>query len=183
MPQDVESEAGERMLWVHDIPEIRTGDLLVVETVENPQLAVDKEALETETARQLLHPIDYELFLRFNKAGNFWKGSGTADRTALGVKLVDILDGNIVFHERISEFCKWAGFDVLHPRVDASFKYAFDQRKTLLQQMELVPGSKDWLINLIKLQFAFIFNAWRDVEASNIPPVLREEFSKFDAKV
>ena len=43
LPDGCNRKEGERMLWVHDIPEIRIDDLLAVEAALNPHLAKRKE--------------------------------------------------------------------------------------------------------------------------------------------
>lgn len=171
---------GERIQWVHDVPEIKIGDLLIVETVANPQLQIDKEGEELKAAQELLTPRDQQLLGEFNQAGNFWKGrTRKSYHLAAAAKLIDILDGNVIFHEVVSQYCIENGVAKLDPRINPSFHYAFMQGKVLRSQLEfLADRQREWFRRIIDLQFEFINYYWQGVPSSLIPPALQEELAK-----
>ncbi len=64
----------ERILWVHDIPEILIGDVTVIEKYRDKKIDQKVEKSEEEASRQLLSINDQELLKRFNAASDFLKG-------------------------------------------------------------------------------------------------------------
>ncbi len=171
---------GERRILIHDIPEIKIGDLLVVETVSNPKLQSDKDTQEFEVAKELLNPRDQQLLQEFNRAGDFWKGK-TRDNYFLAIsgKIADIVDGNVIFHEIISQYCIENGCGSLDPRMNPSFHYAFNQALVLRRQLEFVSErQRAWFARIINLQFAYINYYWQNVPQNLIPPALQEELAK-----
>ncbi len=170
---------GERSLWVHDIPEIMIGDLLVVETVDNPTLQDGKDLEEHNAARDLLTESDCKLLELFNAAGLFWKGkTHEYDYLAAAAKMIDIVDGNVIFHEVISKYCLENGCDDLDLRINPSFHYAFDQSIATRSQLEHIGDTqRDWFVHMIDLQFAYINYYWQGVPQSLIPTALQEELS------
>lgn len=185
LPDGCNKEEGERMLWVHDIPEIDIGDLLVVEAAQNLELARSKEEEESEAASKLLSESDYQLLQRFNKAADFWKGKeyDGQDLTAIAAKLIDIIDGNVVYHEVISDYCRKNGAGDLDRKMDASFNYAFSQARTMKEQLSSLPGSiRGWFESLINLQFEYISQFWKGIPMTDIPLALQHEFLLYSQK-
>lgn len=182
-PEGVDIKEGERMIWIHDIPEILTGEVLVVEKSLDRKLDRKMQDKEDEVAPQLLGKEDIKLLARYNKASQFWKGEGedTGDVTALAVRLVDIIDGNVVFHRKVSEYCRENGILGLSEKMEPSFRYAFKQGEVLRNQLnKLSPEFRVWFGKLIDGQFEQIINYWRDVEQENLPGILREEFINYE---
>lgn len=169
-------QVGERMLWLHDILENHTGDHNAVEVANNSTLSQEKEAQEDQLARQDFSSGDYELFARFNSAANFWRGShDDVDTTALAVVLIDKVDGNVVFHEKISRLCELGGTVQINPSINKSFLHTNIQASDFLQRLHLLPENyREWFAQTILSQFDYIESYWLPVPQERIPEEVKK---------
>ncbi len=177
---------GERFLWVHDIDEIEDKqDITAPEIAANPPLGVDKKTKGLAIAQKYLSPENCLLYQRWNKAGEFWRAESdnASDTMALAVKLIDIVDSDVVFHERIAEYCNQFGVESLDPGIAGALRYAFLQFPILEQRVQLIDSQRrSWFENILRLDRQYITDYWTPVSASRIPEIIREELSKWSKK-
>lgn len=184
LPEECDSEAGRRMLWTHDIAEIKVGDVSATELARNPAFARRREARELVAARQLLKESDYNLCFRFENGKSFWKGGEqNSDYTAYAVRVVDIIDGNVVFNERMSRYCYEHGVGDLDPKMRTAINYAYIQQKMLRRQLDLLPSNlREWFEGMVVLHLNYILACWEDVPKTNTPQAVREKILLYSQK-
>ena len=169
-----------RTLWIHDIPELITKDLTVIEKYRNKNAASEFDVKEMIAAEQLLNKDDQELLKAFNAANNFLKGNTpwnekTVSLEAVFAKLIDNSEGNMTFHYFISRWAASERYDktLLPPRDSLLHSFITNQKfLSRIEQFTPKEYNKD-LIAFIANVLENIKRLWFDVPADRIPDELR----------
>lgn len=178
LPDGCDWGEGLRMIWVHDIPEVIVGDEPAVKLDQDKVLAQRRDILEQEAARKILQEHDKPLFESFEGARKFWKGEAVVvNPTALTVRLVDIIDGNLVYNQLLSQYCLEEA-RTMDPKMTEAIRYAFNQDRTLRSRLGLLPSSlSSSFQELVNYHVDSIASNWARVPRSNRPKVISEELA------
>ncbi len=175
-----------RTLWIHDIPELETNDITVIEKYRKDSVDNATEQKELKAARSLLSKADQKLLIDFNAANNFLKDKSDAipDLSFLYSKLVDNSEGNMTFHYFIANWVKSKNYktdllpppdSLVHPfKTNAKFKERIKQdiqHEDIKHLLEFI----DSVINEIKI-------FWQDVPRSRIPRVITDAIKDYERK-
>jgi 5'-deoxynucleotidase YfbR-like HD superfamily hydrolase len=169
----------ERILWVHDIPEILIGDVTVTEKYRDTKIDREVEKSEEGAARQLLSTSDQELLKKFNAASDFLKGKAVWDENTIGfeavfAKLIDNSEGNMTFHYFITNWVRSDEFEEsLMPPLD-SLVHTFITYRNFdnLVIKNLSQQNASALVSLTACVLDNIRACWRKVPSSRIPSEL-----------
>lgn len=166
----------ERILWVHDIPEILIADVTVTEKYRDKKIDQEVEKSEEGAARQLLSTNDQELLKRFNAASDFLKGKIVWDENTIGfeavsAKLIDNSEGNMTFHHFITDWVRSDRFEEsLMPPLD-SLVHTFVTYRSFdnLVIGNLSEQNASALVSLTACVLNNIRACWSKVPSSRIP--------------
>jgi len=177
-----------RELWVHDIPELITGDI-VSPTKDLREKSGDTTFIDEEdsAAQEILSPDDLKLYRDFVLSGNFLKGK-TDDISGISAEgliafVIDKIDGNMYFHYFLAA---WFANDNGEPKdaSEASLIYCFNQRnmfkKALVKAEDKFSEAVETCMSLLDYQIGFIVDAWNKVSPSNRPDVINQEFEALE---
>lgn len=176
-----------RTLWIHDIPELITNDITVVEKYRKENSEKKFEIDELKAAKELLSENDQLLLGKFNNANNFLKGNTVVDSDTSFIdfiiaKIIDNSEGNLTFHYYIS---KWVASDTyngkLLPPTD-SLKHSFVTNIKFMDKIkkELPKEQSEILIKFIELVLETITGFWNKVPVEKIPNVIKEYINKHE---
>jgi len=172
----------ERILWIHDIPEILIGDTTVIEKYRDKKTDQKIEKNELEASRLLLSSNDQELLKRFNAASDFLKGRMRWDESTIGfeaitAKLIDNSEGNMTFHHFIANWVRSDRFEKnLMPPLD-SLVHAFITNLKFKEAVEknLSKDRCEVILPFISCVLENIRACWNKIPSSRIP----SELSKY----
>jgi 5'-deoxynucleotidase YfbR-like HD superfamily hydrolase len=158
-----------RMLWIHDIPELITGDVLAMfKGLDGSANNNDDDGMdELVAAKKLLKSSDFELFKEFYASENFLKSGGNSkiniSAEGLVANIIDKIDGNMYFHFYLT---KWlvAGNDInLFKNFDA-LAYSFRQKEVFFRSLSKVENYYPSAVNvcryLLNFQINYIKSLW-----------------------
>lgn len=176
-----------RTLWIHDIPELITNDITVVEKYRKENAEKKFEIDELKAAKELLSKDDQLLLEKFNHANNFLKGNTVVDADTSFIdfiiaKIIDNSEGNLTFHYYIS---KWVASDTydekLLPPID-SLKHSFVTNIKFIDKIkkELPKEQNEMLIKFIELVLETITRFWNEVPVEKIPDVIKGYINKHE---
>jgi hypothetical protein len=174
---------GRRMGTLHDLHESSgTKDYTLIELIDNPPLRKSKREEELVFAATLTRESDRHIINDYNRAGDFLRG-GVGDLreityTAMIVKLLDILEGDITLHRSLST---WAASD-------AYVSSSMPQAKSLMHGLclcrnlqdlfrELDHTSSELGLQLLLAAESYIGHRWRRVDLDRVPDVIRSFFN------
>ena len=175
-----------RTLWIHDIPELETNDVTVIEKYRKDNVDKAVEQKELKAAKSLLSKTDQKLLTSFNAANNFLKvkPDEIPNLSFLYAKLIDNSEGNMTFHYFISSWVKSKNYkadllpppdSLIHPFVtNAKFKQRIKlniQHEDIIHLLDFI----DSVVNEIKL-------FWKDVPKSRIPTVITNAIKDYERK-
>lgn len=166
----------ERMLWVHDIPEILIRDVTVTEKYRDKKIDQKVEKSEEEASRHLLSIYDRGLLKRFNAASDFLKGKMRWDENTIGfeavsAKLIDNSEGNMTFHFFITNWIRSDKFEeCLMPPLD-SIIHTFVTNQKFKEAIEKNLSSQysEVLLPFIECVLDNVRVCWRSVLPLRIP--------------
>jgi HD domain len=173
----------ERMLWIHDLPEVLTLDTTSVEKESSRELDEAIRQQEQRVAERLLSPADQGLLAQFNMAGELLKGRGGAEATSglglvpLAAKIVDITDNNVRFHLFLT---RWVGASNLQAHQlppDLALTYTFrwhGPMRLAIQDLGLEAGSRRLCLDLFDEEIELIRAMWRDYP-DRVPAAIQPE--------
>lgn len=169
----------ERILWVHDIPELLIGDVTVTEKYRDKKIDKEVEKSEKTASRKLLSASDQELLKVFNTASDFLKGKVAWDESTVGfealcAKLIDTAEGNMTFHYFITSWARSADFEEsLMPPLD-SLVHTFVTYRSFnnLVIENLSQRNASTLRSSTACTLDNIRACWRNVPSSRIPSEL-----------
>lgn len=169
----------ERILWIHDIPELTMGDVTVIEKSRSSPLNKRLEAQELVISKSMLSSSDQILLQQFNTASTFLKGQHAWDPElscfeALLAKLIDNAEGNMTFHYFITQWVnsdKFA-YSLMPPTDSLIHTFVSNQRfksiiqDTLPEEQALVASS------LIKCVLENVLDMWNTVPLERVPSAI-----------
>ena len=172
----------ERMLWIHDIPEmVDVKDASAVERYANPGVARQVEAAEKRFAKSIFNKEDFYLYKQFQTAENFIMDASRKCpemQEALVAKTIDVVDGNLIF---VYFFAKWLlknEYDGKRP-TEGSFLFPLSvfkrTEKKLAKCAGLDPITRRTLKFLSKEGFKATISMYEEVPQNKIPVVVREQ--------
>ncbi len=125
----------DRILVLHDIPEISTGDTTVLIKLENAKDT--SEERELTVAHQLFSSQDLALYLDFLDAEKFLKGKKATYKSdmALLAKILDACEGSVYFHCKLAKWLQKGNTAMPHT---ASLEYFFTQLQSFAQRLKHV---------------------------------------------
>ncbi len=134
LPPGIRRDLLFRILMLHDLPEIEVGDE-ISPVKDGVSAVVDRFAeKEEQFAARHFSATDQQLFAEFEKANQYFRGKRAvvADiiSEALIARLIDITDGNTVYHYFLSA---WVGSELFDGRLtpSSSNEYTFLQAEVL----------------------------------------------------
>jgi hypothetical protein len=176
-----------RTLWIHDIPELITNDITVVEKYRKENAEKKFEIEEISAAKELLSEEDQLLLGKFNNANNFLKGNTTLEDSLLSIdfiiaKIIDNSEGNLTFHYYISNWVASNKYDEkLLPPID-SLRHSFITNIKFIDKIkkELPKEQSEVIIKFIELILETITGFWNKVPVEKIPNVIKEYINKHE---
>jgi len=170
-----------RTLWIHDIPELITGDLTVIEKYRDSTSAKKFEKEELDAAKKLLTPRDQELLIDFNNASKLLKNKPNqnnkkASPSSLLAKIIDNSEGNLMYHYCFTKWFKSKKYDQSNLPPKDSLQHTFITNEKFLQTIEQkIQGSeKEVLVNFIKAVLVNAKRFWKEVPSERIPTVVKK---------
>lgn len=117
LPDFLDREVIERMLWLHDIPEaivneVRGSDYVTHEKNADEELSTSQDHQEESVARLIFSNHDFDLFMQTEHAKSIIKSGNWSDpaftRNAIFAKMLDWIDGRNTF---AGVLAKWMASD------------------------------------------------------------------------
>ncbi|HUW22148.1 MAG TPA: hypothetical protein VMW41_05810 [Candidatus Bathyarchaeia archaeon] len=182
-------EVVQRILWLHDLPEIFTGDYLAPDKDAHPELAAAVSEEELAAAHQHFSPKDEILLLAFNQASAALKEGQTTGRIlpeAVIAKIIDIVDGNEFFHWSLARWVASASYDPAMMPNEKALVYTMDsyQRcRASLTSLGLNLRCLKVTTALLVNQLAYVTAQWQRVPPERIPPILAAKLKWIEAEL
>lgn len=175
------NEVLERILWVHDIVEVIVDDVSAVEKENNNSLTKKVEIDEELAARALLSKEDYLLFRDTETAKNFLSSRSNNLPTyqeAFTAKIIDHIDGNLVFHHYISNMALLSPLPKVRALEDAypyTFKHYSISKEKLENSVGLITENiYACCLELLEKQINKVVELWSKVPDQNIPDLMKK---------
>ena len=172
--------ACERMLYIHDFGEagVDIGDNNAVKSGKTQEYK-DRECA---AARKILSDSDFNLYSLFKAISGFLNGVEDTkigqtpyDRAAILAKLIDSIDGNIVFHRALSTWIKKGNNIEEIPKGYISWMFAqYNQYKMRIMELNVPDIERAFFISLLDTQLFEVQNMWSADHP--MPQVLAEKF-------
>jgi hypothetical protein len=152
----------ERMLWVHDIPEIETMDIT---STEKELSGLNTDHTEDAVAKSLLSKKDYVLFNEFNRAKYLLEGKVMLSEVVIPpepafiARVLDITDGNMGFYYSFPLWMNSEKYSISHVWPDNLFSFALRQFLLYKENIKSLPVAekyKEILIDLLEKQLCYI---------------------------
>lgn len=182
--KNVRKDRLERMSWLHDEPELITGDTVAPRKADTA-VAKKLAAEEAVAIDELLEGEDLQLLDELNSSGDFLKGelhdlAGTSPEGFI-LYVLDKIDGNMFFHFSLA---KWLAEDD-GQRVfsdQQSLAYTFRQREVFMEALEKVeeefPEVAKICRSLLDAQIDYVRRVWQEVDPARQPQEIKDELQK-----
>lgn len=175
-----------RTLWIHDIPELITNDITVIEKYRSPEVEERFHIEELAAAKKLLNKKDIDLLKSFNDAHTFLKGkAGLHDcvsEEALLAKIIDNSEGNMAFHYLVSKWVNSKDYDPNSLPPKDSLQHTFLTNKNFTKRIkedkQIV--NKEELIGFIYAVLDNIRLMWGKVPNYKIPVDVKVHLKKLE---
>jgi hypothetical protein len=175
----------ERTLWIHDIAEIETSDVVATKKIEDSETEKKAEKEDLRAAQELLSPEDFILYKEFCKAEAFLKEKSKVvpEMFSLLAKLIDFIDGNLTFSFYFTKWLEINSYDGKIPPVIV-FRYSRIQLNKILKQInttkEIEWDTKNKMIEMLRNEVSVIIELWTKLPSEKIPPIMQEELKKLE---
>jgi hypothetical protein len=179
----------ERMLWVHDIPELTEDrDIAAPKRFHKKEVAKKVEVQERETAKKLLNNKDFKLYLAFQTAENLLQNHNSTFpkiQDALVAKTIDTIDGNLTTHYF---FTKWLKKNTYNGKIPGKkvLKYTFKVykiSKKAINSGKVKKEIKDIINYLLNSQLKQVIKMWIAVEEDKIPDIMKKELIGMEREI
>ncbi len=166
-----------RMLYIHDLPEIRYGDVTVIDKFSSQNTLRSVLDGEERVAKQILSENDFKLFQDFQTAYKFLSSvinsSNNLNCVAILANILDRKDGNVFYHKNLTKWIKSVYFnkDQIPPVKSITNSYIND--RLYLRKLKKIKGQIDekyyvLFIRLLRDKELEIQHFWKDVPISKI---------------
>ena len=148
----------QRMIWVHDIPEIVVGDVIITKKAAT---IPDKDEPEMRAAAELLNSEDLKLFARFRNAERFLYDGEVecVDATAILACIIEKVEGNVFYHHHVSQ-TRQELFGISAVEYTQEQKEKFEEKlKKALPDCE----EKAAAMLLLELQMHYVNRLWGEI--------------------
>jgi len=167
------------ILFVHDIPELITGDIDVIKKLDHPKKYNDLTTQEDIAIKTLLNNQDQVKMIDFNYAKAFLKGEKHDERRlsseALISVIIDGLDGNMAFHHFLSRWLKSPAYDSSKlPPARAGLYAVVSREKNIKAMSKIKSFSVKIPLQLIDETIIEIKKMWKSVPDKRIPASIAE---------
>jgi len=177
-----------RMLWIHDIPELITGEYIAPRKQNDKNLAELLEREEIEAAGNLLNINDVGLIESFNLSGKHLKGeiySGDVTKEGIVACTLDKIDGNMFFHYSMA---KWVNIGHGEREIPSktAMEFTFKQRNLFLKNLGKLPNEYESVVNtcenLLNYQVNFVVDCWKSVDEGKRPQIIKDQLKKYASR-
>ncbi|NMB91646.1 HD domain-containing protein [candidate division WWE3 bacterium] len=164
----------DRMIIVHDLPEIVVGDVTAIIKKER-SLSTDDEVA---VAEKMLNERDFALYSQFSQAEDYLLGNSLVAScdNAIIAKVLDSLEGSMYFHYAIS---KWAKAGQMQLPPGCSMEYFFGVVLDGFKCKTTIKQETGNLVNELLLSaYKYIENLWVGYEQIT-PDVIKKRLSMY----
>lgn len=168
-------ETVDRILYLHDLHELDTGDTLAYEVDEASELAARQAAKK-------LGPIESDLrlveqFITAEKALKTGVVDGELTSEAVLAKVIDLWDGTEVFHIKTPYWMSTVLYKPEKIPPNEALTYAIDASLTYMkniENLELDEGIKNTALGILNISLDWIVAHWSQVPKERIPLFMQE---------
>jgi len=163
----------ERIILIHDLPEVATGD---TPAVMKQELGIDRVQDETEAASVMLTDlVDIQLYEDFESARVFLKSGDSVQlpsAAALIARLTEQIESNMFFHQNLHDWLKAGNTKI--PR-ERAIKWTFVQAHDYQIAIEQVEDGelRQLLLDVLNFEIDWVKNLWQ-IDDTPVPQAVAE---------
>lgn len=177
IPNKIDRHKLSRILWIHDIPEIITEDITVIDKQNDKNAENEFYYRELIAGRRLLNDSDLLMLVNFNIANYFLSGKidFAPEDVFILAKIIDAGEGNMTYHYTLTNWIKSDSYNKDQLPNIASRSHAFKKMKIYKSQV-----SDEYSHNLINEILNNVCGFWERVPDSRVPQDIKDHINAFN---